>query len=414
MLTTATCALLGTSVQADNSDWEFDTAFMIYSEADRVSAAEAIIGANKTYGDDEVLSLKLTIDSLTGASANGAVAQPNIQTFTRPSGNGQFNIQPNETPLDDTFKDTRVQLTGQWSEPLENDYTWSIGGNLSKEFDYTSVGINTNISKDLNKKNTTVSMGLAYAFDNIAPEGDIPIAFASMVIGDSDSALFDDAFDATRLTDSDDKTTTDLLLGLTQVINRQMIMQFNYSYSYADGYLTDAFKILSVVDTTGISQDYLYENRPNERTKHSFYWQTKYHFDSSIIDLSYRYMTDDWEIDSHTIDMHYRIPLSDNQYIEPHIRYYKQTAAEFYQPFLNESDALPEYASADYRIGEMSTYTIGLKYSMPLENNDVLSFRLEYYTQSPENAGFTAPGVLADQDLYEGINAVIFQVGYSF
>ena len=73
LLTTATCALLGTAIQADESEWAFDTAFMYYSETDRVSAAEAIISAAKTFENDEILNLKLTIDSLTGASANGAV-----------------------------------------------------------------------------------------------------------------------------------------------------------------------------------------------------------------------------------------------------------------------------------------------------------------------------------------------------
>jgi hypothetical protein len=57
-----------------------------------------------------VLNLKLTIDSLTGASATGAAAQPNVQKFTRPSGEGSYQTQAGQTLLDDTFKDTRVQL----------------------------------------------------------------------------------------------------------------------------------------------------------------------------------------------------------------------------------------------------------------------------------------------------------------
>ena len=432
-LTIATSALLGTlpatTYAGDNSTnpvkaqkdttWDFDSAFLYYSESDRVSAAEAIINAQKTFENDEVLNLKLTIDSLTGASANGATAQPNVQTFTRPSGKGSYQTQAGETPLDDTFKDTRVQLNAQWTQALATNYTGSIGGHISKEYDYLSLGINGNLAYDFNRKNSTFSLGLSYFQDTFEPEGGIPLAFASMPTAyGSGSGLENDAgkenFAVSRRTDNDDKTTADIMLGFTQVINRRMLMQFNYSYSKVDGYLTDPFKILSVVDSTGIAQDYLYENRPDSRVKQSVFAQTKYHFEQNIIDVSYRYMWDDWEIDSHTIDSRYRIPLSRHSYIEPHFRFYQQSAAQFYQPFLIEANTIPEFASADYRIGEMSAYTVGLKYGMKLSDGNDLSFRLEYYRQDPKDAGHKAPGALAEVDLYESVDAVIAQVSYSF
>ena len=157
LLTTATCALLGAnaSVEANTNvlaDWKFDTALMLYSEPNRVSAGEAIIAGKKTFKNDEILSLKVTVDALTGASANGAVAQPNPQTFTSPSGEKGYQVDGNTTPLDNTFKDLRVQANGQWTQPLSDNYTWSVGGNLSKEYDYLSIGANTNIAKDFNKK----------------------------------------------------------------------------------------------------------------------------------------------------------------------------------------------------------------------------------------------------------------------
>jgi len=436
LLTTATCALLGTNtaVQAQTNifdnlknavknqineldRWKFDTALMIYSEIDRVSAAETIIAGTKVLADDEKLSFKLTFDTLTGASANGAVAQPNVQTFTRPSGSGQYRIKANKTPLDNTFKDTRVQLTGQWTQPLSNNYTWSVGGNISKEYDYASLSANTNIAKDFNQKNTTLSAGVSLAYDVSNPQGGIPKAFAPMVINDVvtiSTGEGDDSRNPASIASSDNKTTVDVLFGLTQVINRRMIMQFNYSYSKVDGYLTDPYKVLSVVNNDGLSQQYLYENRPNSRAKQAFFVQSKYRFDSSIVDASYRFMTDDWNINSNTVDLRYRVLLSGDRYIEPHVRYYTQTAADFYQPFLNQGDVLPAFASADYRTGQMDTYTIGVKYGMPMESGNDLAFRLEYYNQAPKNAGFTQPGVLAGQNIYENINAIIAEVSYSF
>lgn len=421
LLTTATCALLSVHSPAQanetiNSDdeWQFDTALMYYGESDRVTAVEGIIAGQKSYGNDEVLNLKLTLDSLTGASANGAVAQPEVQTFTRPSGNGQYTIKPGETPLDDTFKDTRVQFTGQWTQPISEDYTWSIGGNVSKEYDYLSLSVNSNLARDFNNKNTTLSAGFAFAFDIIEPEGGIPKPLSEMVIGENGTPEFDDAFDATRIGSDEDKTTIDLLFGVTQVINRRMIVQLNYSYSDADGYMTDPFKIISVVNNEGYAQKYLYEHRPNTRTKHAFYGQAKYHFEQSIMDISYRYMTDNWDIDSHTLDLRYTFLLDDGHFIEPHFRYYTQSAADFYQPFLIDGEPLPKYVSADYRIGKMDAYTLGIKYSMPINNGDNLAFRLEYYNQSPTSDGTKAIGVLKDLELYEEVDAIIAQITYSF
>mgnify|MGYP006080785027 CR=1 FL=1 len=148
-LTMATTALFGSVAQADipeEDSWEFDTAFLLYSEVDRVSAGEVILNAQKTFEDEQVLNLKLTIDALTGASANGAVAQPNVQTFSRPSGQGQFDIAAGDTPLDDTFHDTRVQLNAQWTQPVAADYSASGGVHISREYDYLSLGVNARLA----------------------------------------------------------------------------------------------------------------------------------------------------------------------------------------------------------------------------------------------------------------------------
>ena len=427
-LTVATVALLGTSslAQAESSSmsnaqdgsWEFDSAFLFYSEVDRVSAGEAILNAKKTFDNDEVLNLKLTIDTLTGASANGAVAQPTVQTFTRPSGNGQYDIAADDTPLDDTFHDTRVQLNGQWTQPLAPDYSASGGFHLSKEYDYLSLGINGNIAVDFDRKNSTFSAGFSYFQDTFTPEGGIPKPLTSMLIGNSDASTWDDSFAQTRIDSEDNKTTTDILLGFTQVINRRMLMQFNYSYSMVDGYLTDPFKIVSVVNSNGVTQDYLYESRPDSRVKQSVFAQSLYHFDTSVLDVSYRYMWDDWDIASHTIDSRFRIPLGNGfgkeSYIQPHFRFYQQSAADFYKPFVLDNETLPKFASADYRIGEMTAFTVGLKYGMLVNHGHELSFRLEYYRQTPTNAGFDEPGVLNDVELYPTVDAIIGQVTYSF
>lgn len=419
VLAAATCALLGsstTNAQENEQVWDFDTAILYYGETDRVSLIEGVAQATKDFGDEHIFSGKIVFDTLTGASASGAVAQPGVQSYTRPSGNGAYEIQGGETPLDDTFRDTRVQVNGQWTQPLWEDTRGSAGVNVSNEYDYLSIGANASIARDFDRKNRTLSLGLSYQYDSIDPVGGAPLGFANMLFKSdylSDDS-FESAFADTRQADSQDKSTFDVLLGLTQTINKRMIVQLNYGFSVADGYLNDPYKVLSVVDDQGLTQSILYENRPDKRTKHNVYWQTKYAMDNGVIDVSYRFATDDWEIDSHTIDSRLRFNVSDTAYIQPHIRYYQQAAADFYQPFLKEGDALPMYASADYRLGEMSAITVGLKYGQKLSNGHEWGVRLEYYQQSPKNAGFDEPGALQNVDLYPSIKAVIAQLSYSF
>lgn len=418
-LTLATTALLGVSANAQQVDaeWNYSASLLAYSEPDRVSATELIVTADKAYGDAAILDLKVVLDSLTGASANGAIEQNNPQTFTRPSGKGQFVTAANTTPLDDTFKDTRLQIAASWTDSITEQSRYTIATNLSREYDYRSVGASGELAWDLYQKNTTLSAGLSFASDEVLPEGDIPLAFSSMVIDQGQFVTEDEywnAFDATRIAESDTVKTSELLLGWTQVINRRMLVQLNYGYADMQGYMTDPFKLLSVVDENGQTQDLVYENRPDSRTQHSLFALTKYHFEESIFDLSYRYISDDWEMKSHTIDSHWRFMTKGGSFWEPHVRIYLQDAAEFYQPFLAQSQTTPEFASADYRVGDMSAMTVGLKFGFQLDGGERAEVRLEYYRQTPNKANQPSVTGLENIDLYPEVDALILQFNYYF
>ena len=68
------------------------------------------------------------------------------------------------------------------------------------------------------------------------------------------------------------KRTADLLVGLTQIVDRSTVVQLNYSASRADGYLNDPYKFVSVVESAagtapGEPLRQLYEGRPDARLK---------------------------------------------------------------------------------------------------------------------------------------------------
>jgi len=408
-LTAATCSLLGSvplaKVSAQEAlPWVLDTALLYYGEQDgRVKDASLNALARKEFNDEHFLTLKVAIDSLTGASPSGALPAIGPQTFSTPSGGASYVIAPGELPKDSTFLDSRIAINANWQQPWGELSTIDVGFNLSDEYDYTSVGLSARFARDFNRRNTTLSAGLAFAADDIDPVGGAPIPLAPMR---------GEGIQLSKL-GADSKDTVDVLLGISQVINRRMIVQLNYSISDSSGYLNDPYKILSVVDSLtgqpvpGLDglNTYLFESRPDSRQKQSLFTKVKYRFDNGTLDFSYRYMSDDWDIDSSTVDVRYRWDLGSSSYLEPHLRLYSQSAAEFYRTRLVDGDPLPRYASADYRLGEFDGVTLGVKYGRILANGNEWTARLESYSTT---------GNGPDSVVYPELDAIIFQMSYNF
>lgn len=401
----ATGALLGANAQAADQSWDVDTAVLYYSEKDRVTAVEPVISATKTLAPEKLWNITLVVDSLTGATPNGATRSDGVQTFTTPSGAKTYDIAPGDLPVESKFhENARVALSTQYSTPLNDTLKTSFGLAFSREYDYQSLGLNANFAKDLNQHNTTLSAGISFAADSIEPVGGKPDPLTGMLPpGDQSNKSGDDS-----------KTVADLLLGVTQVLSRNWLMQFNYSLSQQSGYLNDPYKLVSVLDEDGAPLEYLHESRPDSRTKHSFFVRSKSHHGAdNILDLSYRYHTDDWGIDSHTFDMKFRWQLNDAHYLQPHLRYYQQAGADFYTQGLSDADALPRYASADPRLGEFTGTTVGLKYGFLFGDNKEINLRVESYQQDGDDQ--ILPGDLQQKyEIFPDLDALIVQMGYSF
>jgi hypothetical protein len=429
-LAAATCSLLGTatpgvSLAADaESKWDIETAFLYYGESDdRVKDLSLSAQATRDFGDERKLGLDLSVDSLTGASPSGAIASSGPQTFTSPSGRKTYDTPAREIPLDDTFLDTRFALNGSWSQPLGRLYTFNAGLGFSSEYDYQHIGANFGLTRDFNQRNTTLSAALAYAQDAIKPVGGLPLPLAQM--GD---AVGEDSSPANRGDSSDSKNVLDVLLGVTQVLGRHTVLRVNFSYSDSSGYLTDPYKILSVVDpvtgeligrtpapgVSGPTGVYLFESRPDSRRKEGLYTELRHDFSGKVLQVGYRYSTDDWDVDSHTLESRLRLPVGASSYLEPHVRYYTQTAASFYRYSLANVSPLPEFASADARLSDMSAVTVGLKYGHVTSGGNEWNARLEFYQQKAKAPNEVLIGNQIGNTQMPDFDAVILQFGYHF
>lgn len=416
----AACGALGVA-GAPAQATEVHTGLLGYTEPGRVSALELVGDARHEFGDGKAASFRFVYDVLSGSSANGGVPARAAQTFTSPSGRGSYVTEAGATPLDGSFRDTRFAGSAGVTLPWGRLTSGALGIYASSEHDYTSLGANASLTREFNRKNTTVTLRAARFEDTVNPEGGAPAPLSAMLPatgGGGDDKLGPDKDDDDDEGDGLGKSVTDLGLSVTQVLDRSTLLSLNYTNSRVDGYQTDPYKLLTVVDpATGApraTNAYLFESRPDSRLKHAVAAELLRHLGRDVMTLSYRYFDDDWGVTSHTGELNYRLNFASKQYLQPNVRWYHQAAADFYRRWLVDGEAAPQYATADYRLGDMTAMTYGLKYGRTLRSGNELSLRVEYYAQAGESHPAGAFGDLRDFDLFPTVDAWIVNVGYTF
>ena len=419
-LAVATCTLLaGVAPQAQaayfQSPWKIDGGVLYYSEKDRVSLLEPVLQIRKEIDDGEFITARFVADTLTGASPNGAAPTNSVQTFTAPSGTKSYTTKANDIPLDPTFKDTRGAVNVDWEKPLSEQLRGIFGASLSVETDYTSLGASASLARDFNQRNTTLTAAASLNLDSVSPTGGAPVGLSDMaapVAGEGEGEGGGPG---------KSKTIQEYLVGVTQVLGRNTLTQLNYSYGHSSGYLTDPYKILSVLTdsgsglrTTGTSP-YIHEKRPDNRTFQTVYWKGIHQFgNEDVLTLAYRHGWDDWGVTSNTYDVRYRWELGNGHYLQPHYRLYNQSAADFYRQALFDGElATLKYASADSRLGELTTKTIGLKYGVAFKGGGEINFRVESMEQTGKTRAHDAIGILQNRNLFPDNKAIIVQAGVS-
>ncbi len=406
-LTLATCSLLSQqsgNVLAIENAWEVDSSLLYYSEADdRASVVKFVAGVGGDVTDRDRVSILTVLDTMSGSSPSGAVkTSGGSNTVTGASGGGGSGVSdPNANALV-KFDDTRLGNSLTWVHQHDNNWTVNYNGAVSIENDYRSFSAAVTVNKETENKEYRFTMGLAGAHDQVfrVGAGNTPVPLTQ--IADNEFA------------GEGEKNTTDLILGISRVINRRTVAQANLSYSFSQGYLTDPYKVFSVVDIATnlpIDDSSYYEKRPGDRQRASitFLLNHQLYPSNNILHGSYRFYTDDWDVNSHTLNVNYRFNFVNTSYLEASIRLYTQSKASFYHNefFVNNTAGLdpttlfPEFISADYRLDDMNSVTPGIRFGKEVGEDGHLRARLEYMHQSFEHSEFDTN------------KAIIFQIAYS-
>jgi len=370
-LSAAACVLLasgaGTARAAAPIKWEFQGSGLLYGESGRATVVEPTGRITRLFENGQRLSATLGIDAVTGASPTGAIPSTTIQTTTTPSGNVR-TIPMNTVPTN-RFHDARVVLDLGWDDPVTSWLTTTVGTHVSREKDYQSLGANGKVSLSFMHKLTTVTVGGGYNRDGVFPHGGTRAPFT----------------DGTVITgfETHPKRVSTVLVGVSRVLTRRWMIGLDASRTVERGYLTEPYKVLTVLNPQTLeSVGVLTENRPSRRDRRDVLASSVYHYDTGILYASDRYYWDTWGIRSNTIDLRYRHELERHRYVEPHVRYYIQTRANFFRNYLVDGAPLPAYASADGRLGPLQSVTLGGTYGFRIPDHPgTWAIRAEYTRQ---------------------------------
>lgn len=330
-------------------------------------------------------------------------------------------------------KDTRLVHTLSFASPetrkqgdFKLSYDWDnaavdMGGGISIENDYESRFGNLAGRWDFNQKLTSVSAGVSYTNSHTHAMVDHdaePYFFTKGKLNpyQNETHLIPGANGTSNRVIDGNREDWATHLGLTQILNKNALVNFNLGYTYSSGFMENPYKAVTFifVDPKSILRpdgnyngNYaaLLEQRPNERNQWTESLRYVQHIDAldAALHVDYRFFHDDWGINAHTFELDWGQPLGNGWTITPKFRYYSQSAADFYQPVFLSKQGLPgspvlgpDGLGTDKNYSDINPRTLPSNYSSDQ--------RLSGY-------GALSGGVTLSKQFAKGVN---FEVGFEY
>jgi hypothetical protein len=241
--------------------------------------------------------------------------------------------------------DTRIYPSVGWTIHNENKGT-TVGLNtsFSREFDYTSFGFGGSFvkaSKDNNREFSAKLQGYLDQWKVI-----YPIELRNVLPRETNTA----------------RNSFSAALSFSQVVNQQLQLALTVEPTYQSGLL--ATKYQRIYFTDGSEN---VETLPDTRFKIPVGLRANYFMgDKLILRSFYRFYTDDWGVKAHTVELETPIKINPSFSFSPFYRYYTQTAADYFAPFMQHLKTEPFYTS-DYDLSKFNSgfYGAGIRLVPP-------------------------------------------------
>ena len=234
--------------------------------------------------------------------------------------------------------DNRIYPSLQWSAENETKgRSTGAGLSFSTEYDYVSFGANASFSKKTANRNGEFTGRAQVYLDNVSLI--YPIELRSSMPAGSGSAK---------------RNSYSGTLQWSQIINRQLQLQFVGEVVYQDGYLGLPFHRVYFQDNS-----VHVEALPDRRIKIPLGIRASYFMgDKLIIRGWYRNYHDDWGIASNAIQLETSWKLTSFFSITPFYRFYQQSAADYFAPYQVHSIADIHYTS-NYDLSKFTSNFFG-------------------------------------------------------
>lgn len=338
--------------------------YLQYDESsNRISVKAPSLEVNKEFGVDYSLNIKAVKDGVSGATPIYHDTSSGASAFSRSKNTSVNNIKKSNVKMTEsraytaaslvTRFENRQELTTSFSRSYESDYA---SNNLSADY----------LFYENQSKNRSYNIGFAYQKNQILIK---------------DCTLNSQCDTQSSASEKKDASLYTIESGVTQIIDKTSLAKFSLFYSSEDGYLSNPYYNV-VRNNNGTTADVVAEIRPDTRVSYGF--NLKY-FKSISKDLTlktkYKFYLDDWDINSHTIDINSYYNLSTNLIFGLGLRYYTQSEANFY----NKSSSYftsQKYATHDDRLSDMNSTTLKSSLDYKLNKSLSLDVGINSYKQS--------------------------------
>lgn len=370
---------------------------------------------------------EVTFDDNGQPTIAGASPYVNNRTFFDSNNNPYFQVIDPLTGQASYLKDLAVHvLTNASPETRQQgdfklSYEWDdaaieAGGGISIERDYESRFVNLGGRMDFNQKQTTVNFGLSYTNSTINAILD-PLGLSGVSSGkpnyyfrwgDQHQNLI--SYDPTSISSTLSANRQDWAtkIDLSQVVNKNAVMNVGMGYTHSAGFLENPYKISWLFGVDPKNQQFslpegfvsakgipFIEQRPDVRNQWNWTarWTQYVEQMDAALHLGYNFYHDDWGINAHTFDADWVQPVGWGWTVTPRIRYYSQEAADFYQPFFRvnadfsdpnlfpeQQFELPDNFSSDQRLSDYGALSGGLTVEKQFTKGISLEAGFEYYT----------------------------------
>ncbi len=294
-----------------------------YTDSDHTTVVRPVVGVAKDLGKWFVLDAAYSVDAITTASID-VVTHATTPEFT------------------DRREEANAKVTFRGGSGL------ALGGSVSysTEADYESRAVSFQASRDLFDRNTTLNVDVGHVHDTVRH-------------------VTDNVF-------SEPLEGLGYAFGIAQVVSRRLVVRGGYEGASFDGFQQSPYRAVrfgpykftlqnGVPRFDGVTATRR-ERHPDTRLRHSVFVGAAWHFGRCYsLQPKVQVYSDDWGVASQTAEIAWLVEPREGLVLRAHYRFYRQTAADFWEmQYVSAPESYPFY-SADKRLGRLNGHLAGVR-----------------------------------------------------